>query len=341
MIKVQIVTFHKELNYGAALQAYALQKAVKREGGDAFFQDVGLKAFVPVLQRSIKEKLMSRFVAIVNSSKTKSFKRFINKEFKVVKIHPTDCNMVICGSDQIWNPNITNGFQPYYFGVGLECNKKISYAASCGRVSTVTDRVEDLKKYLMEFSAISVREEQLCDYLRQQGIESKTVADPTLIISKEDWNELANKARPCKLPEKYIFVYDLEGTSEFAQYVNSITNSTNIPVVTLRNRPHYQNESKRFPNASPYEFLKLIQNAEYVVSNSYHAMLFSYIFKRNAYIVPHTKYSERLASFLTKLKVELKDKSYTYVDFSKVDTSNIDEWVKTSLKFLQEAMVLE
>lgn len=341
MIKVQIITFHKELNYGAALQAYALQKAVKTEGGEAFFQDVDLKAFLPVSQRSLKTKLVALLSSFVNSSKSMNFKRFVKKEFAIVNTHPTDCNLVICGSDQIWNPNITNGFQPYYFGVGLDCNKKISYAASCGQVSTVFDHADDLKKLLMGFSAISVREEQLCDHLKRLGFKSETVVDPTLLIKKDDWVELANKARTCKLPEQYIFVYDLEGTPEFAEYVNMITKYTHIPVVTLRHRPHYQNEIKRFPNASPYEFLKLVKNADYVVSNSYHAMLFSYIFNKKAYIVPHTKYSERMVSFLDKLNIALRDKSYTYVDFSIADTSNMDEWVKKSLAFLQEAMVLE
>lgn len=228
--------------------------------------------------------------------------------------------------------------QPYFWGYGLPCKRKISYAASCGNVSTIYHHFDDIKRLLSDFSAISVREEQLCSYLMKQGIICETVVDPTLLLDKTEWENLVNKAKINKFPQKYIFVYDLEGTTQFASIVNAVANETSIPVVTLRNRSHYNNEIMRFPKASPYEFLKLIYNAEYVVSNSFHAMIFSYMFRKKAYIVPHTRYSERMISFFNDLDLELQGKKSIFVDFSRVNTTCVDKRVEDSLSFLNESL---
>ena len=139
---------------------------------------------------------------------------------------------------------------------------------------------------------------------------------------------------------EYIFVYDLEGTQTFADIVNTITTDTNVPVVTLRNRAHYYNEIMRFPKASPYDFLFLLNNAEYVISNSFHALVFSCIFQKKAYIVPHTRYAERMISFLDNFNIKLNKKSI-YIDFSKVDMININKMINGSIKFLKDSMEIE
>ena len=338
MNKVQIITFHNEINYGAALQAYALQKAIRNEGGTPYFPNIGLDKFRLKEHCSFKGKAMRFIARMVNYPKVRSFARFRKKEFIEEGVEGGECELIVCGSDQIWNPEITNGLQPYYFGKEAHCKKKISYAASCGKVSTIYDNIDSLKKLLSDFSEISVREEKTCLYLKQQGIECRTVVDPTLLIRKNDWIKLANKANRVKVPENYVFVYDLEGTKEFANIVNKVSEEKEIPVVTLRNRAHYNNEIKRFPKASPYEFLYLILNAEYVVSNSFHALVLSFIFEKKAYIVPHTKYAERMVSFLRGLNIELKGDKDIFVDFSEVDTSDIERFINESEEFLREVM---
>lgn len=340
MKKIKIITFNNELNYGAVLQAYALQKAIKNEGGEPYFGDISLKNFNQLTHKSLKEIIIQTYVYIINQKKEMQFKQFKKKEFKTSKDGKEDCDLIICGSDQIWNPEITNGLQPYFFGIGQQCKKKVAYAASCGDVSTILNDIDLLKEYLSGFSLIGVREEKTRLYLNQQGIKCKTVVDPTLLICQDEWLRLVNKSKSPKPMSEYIFVYDLEGTQTFADIVNTITTDTNVPVVTLRNRAHYYNEIMRFPKASPYDFLFLLNNAEYVISNSFHALVFSCIFQKKAYIVPHTRYAERMISFLDNFNIKLNKKSI-YIDFSKVDMININKMINGSIKFLKDSMEIE
>ncbi len=342
MKKVRIVTFHNELNYGAALQAYALQKAVQKEGGEAYFPTTTLSSFTQLKERRSFKKFINNHIAhMINRSKEKNFRRFRSNEFRTSKNEKEKSDIVICGSDQIWNPEITRGLQPHYFGIGQEYKKKASYAASCGDVSMLYDNIDLLKEYLLDFDLVSVREEKTCIYLNQQGVKCNTVVDPTLLLDIDEWIEIINKSKIKKFSEKYGFVYDLEGTQSFANVVNSVVDNTNTPIVTLRNRAHYQHEIKRFPQASPYDFLSLIHGSEYVVSNSFHALVFSCIFKKKAYIVPHTRYSERMISFLNQFNINLCDEPYTFVDFSKVDMVKIRDMIQKSKGFVKEIMEMQ
>lgn len=340
MKKIKIITFHSELNYGAVLQAYALQKAIRNEGGEPYFSDVSLRNFKQPAHRSLKEIVIQAYAHVINRPKERQFIQFRKNEFKTSKDDKENCDLIICGSDQIWNPEITNGLQPYFFGVGQRYKKKVSYAASCGDTSTISNDMDLLREYLSDFSLISVREEKTRLYLNQQGIECKTVVDPTLLICQDEWLRLVHKSKSQKPMSKYIFVYDLEGTQTFSDTVNAITTDTNVPVVTLRHRAHYYNEIMRFPKASPYDFLFLIYNAEYVVSNSFHALIFSYIFQKKAYIVPHTHYAERMVSFLDNFNVKLNEIN-TYIDFSKVDMTYVNKLISDSIRFLKDSMEME
>lgn len=340
MKKIKIITFHSELNYGAVLQAYALQKAIRNEGGEPYFNDVSLRNFEKLAHRSLKEIIIQAYAHMINRPKERQFIQFRKNEFKILKDDKEDCDLIICGSDQIWNPEITNGLQPYFFGVGQGCKKKISYAASCGDVGTISNDIDLFREYLLGFSSISVREEKTRLYLNQQGIECKTVVDPTLLICRDEWLRLVNKSKSQRPMSEYIFVYDLEGTQIFADAVNTIATDTNVPVVTLRHRTHYHNEIMRFPKASPYDFLFLIYNAEYVVSNSFHALIFSYIFQKKAYIVPHTRYAERMVSFLDNFNIKLNGTN-TFIDFSKVDMTYVNKLISDSMKFLKDSMEIE
>lgn len=346
--KIGIITFFNALNYGAVLQAYALQKKLKDIGCDVSFIGVTLESFNRKECFRLSDKIKNVFLKLINEPKARKFRRFQNNEFNIIyngesyeeilkkKMH---FDLIVCGSDQIWNPKITNGLQPYYFANGFESDKKISYAASCGNTSTIKSEMCKFKELTSELDKISVREEPAEMYLKEQGIQSQTVVDPTLLISEKAWKELAQKSIVNQeVKEKYIFVYDLEGTEQFSEVVNNLAIKTGLIVVSLRNKSHYYNDKKRFPNASPYDFLQLILNAEYVVSNSYHALMFSYIFNKIMYIVPHTRYSERMSSFLSKFSKTFDGHAYLCVDFSRVSRKNIGKTINDSISFIKSAM---
>lgn len=343
MKKVCIITFFNELNYGAALQAYALQQKVKQLGAEVTFLGTSLDTFTSSEKKTIKDKL----IKILNISKDRQFEKFRSNEFKIednsstyesVKNRDLNCDLLICGSDQIWNPKITNGLQPYYFGKDIQCNKKISYAASCGSIDTIADNINQFVGLISGFDLLSVRESVTCSFLNDKNINSQCVVDPTLLLKKDEWNCVAEKSNLKGLPKKYIFVYDLEGTNHFITKVNEVSNSLGLPVVSLRRRSHYCNNSIRFPHASPYDFVNLVKNAETVISNSYHALVFSSIFYKKIYAIPHTKYAERMISFLDLYNIRLNNSDCQYVNFSIQNRAIIEKEIDDSILFLKQAL---
>lgn len=330
-----IITFHDELNYGAALQACALCHFIQDHGIKPFFPNKSLKDFVPLQ----KENFTSRVkIILLNYKKRRNFRRFWKDQYNIRREINTTFDFLICGSDQIWNPRLTNGVQPYYYGHNLLCKKKIAYAASCGSTETIRPFIRDVKSYLSDFDIITVRESSTAQFFNETGIKCMTAVDPTLIVEHELWYKLAEMSLiKHRIPENYIFVYDLEGREDFVHEVNLSASKLKLPVVSLRLKEHYDNNETRFPYANPYDFLKLIMNAEYVVSNSYHALLFSYIFKKKTSIIPHSNYSERTRDFLSFFHIELGNTPIA-VDFSNRNDDLLLERIHSSASLLESIL---
>ena len=196
---------------------------------------------------------------------------------------------------------------------------------------------EKIKEYVCSFDAVSVREKSTCDFLCNVGVSCNTTVDPTLIIDRYEWDYLAEKSKINleSLPQDYIFVYDLEGTEGFANVVSLFSESSRLPVISMRKRKHYRNDTIRFPNASPYEFIALIKNAKVVISNSYHAMIFGFIYRKKVTMVPHSKYSERMSNFLQCFHISLHNDPVE-IDFSKVNIEEINQRITLSRDFIRE-----
>ncbi|MBQ6838820.1 MAG: polysaccharide pyruvyl transferase family protein [Clostridia bacterium] len=343
--KAYIITFYDEINYGAALQAYAVQSVLKAKGYLPEFLGVSLASFKKEEKSISPLNLVFKFI---NKKKVDSFKNFRKQEFSVfcdgttydelIKKNP-ECDLLVCGSDQIWNPLITNGFQPFYFGKGIKAKTKISYAASCGKFDLLENDFQAFKDIASELKAISVREKTTSDFLNNKGITNCVVSDPTLLLPQKEWAELSEKSKldSATIAGDYIFVYDLDPTEQFTSLVNKVSEETGMKVVSLRNKSHYLNNDIRFPDASPYDFLKLINNASMVISNSYHAMLFSSIFKKQCYIVSHSKYSERMVDFLKLFDVEFEN-NIANVDFSRKDSLQLSSMIEASHSFIDNCI---
>ena len=327
-----IITFHDELNFGAALQACALSHFLIECDINALFPKKTLKDFVPPQKESFVSKLK---IGLLNSKKRQSFRKFWKNQYHITSNLNGAFDFIICGSDQIWNPRLTNGVQPFYYGHNALSRKKIAYAASCGSIETIRPYIQDVKLLLSEFDIISVREKSTAQFFIESGITCTTVVDPTLIVDRYSWYELAGMSSiKQRLPKNYIYVYDLEGREDFVNEVNTTAGKLDLPVVSLRVKEHYVNNKVRFPYANPYDFLKILINADYVVSNSYHALIFSYIFKKKISIVPHSKYSERTRDFLSYFHIELDDGPIA-VDFSTINDEGLLNKILSSTELLK------
>ena len=262
MKKIGILTFHRAENYGAVLQAYALQEKLSKDAMPAEFIDYrneNIEApykFFYIKGKSIKGKIktiISDFMFLTrNLKRKKAFTEFYNKNIKMsesfskVEEFKDNYDLYITGSDQVWNSSIVGELSDVYtlnFKTEKD-SKKISYAASIGNSFIEENQKEIYKKKISKIDAISVREEEAKKALNSI-IDNKieVVLDPTLLLTKEDW---IKEVKNCiNINEKYILAYVITPDEEYLKIVNLLSEKTGLKVVHFGKRnPGYKNVLK-------------------------------------------------------------------------------------------------
>ncbi len=341
MKKVGIITFHEALNYGAQLQLFALYKMVQKNNYDVRVIDYHNKEISGPYRLLIpKTKSKKTFVKTLvrniisfpsNLSRHLNFKKTINKEFSMISMSKlNELDMAICGSDQIWNPRIVKKIDEYYtlFDSKFDNMKRISYAASTGSSAFVDERPEEYKKYLSKIDHFSVREHDTEEKLRKLlNKDIATTLDPTLLLNSKEWEEFLpnSEGEECK----YIFAYNVTFDEDYLKIVNSLSEKTGLKVIygDWRNK-NYINTYKSIYPLGPLEFVNYIKNAEYVVTTSFHATVFSILFHKNFFVVPHKVTGERVTNLLNICGIEGRNFNNSD-DFNNVEESNIKtDWNK-------------
>lgn len=337
MKNIGIITFHSAHNYGAMLQVYALQK--KLRGSKIInYRNTDIDDVYKIMKKykgkNIKRHISTAVANIVfynkNKKRFKNFNNFFYNKFKLsneynseeeLKSNPPKYDIYITGSDQVWNYDITNGLKDAYtLNFGNKETKRISYAASIGKNNIPIELVKEYKDKISKIDYISVREESGKKVLQDIGIEKdiNVVLDPTLLLTKQEWNkEITSNMSSEK--EKYILAYVVEPNDEYKKIVNYLSEKTGLKVIHFEkwDKP-YNNVLRNAYTDGPFEFVNLIKNAEYVVATSFHATVFSIIYNKKFFIVPHLTTGSRVTNILEKL--EIKDRVYYNLqDFTKID----------------------
>lgn len=306
-MKIKTITCHDVYNTGAGLQAYALQTYLSSLGHDVeiinykpdylsnhyLLWGVGNPAYDKPLLREAYNlvKLPGRLKARYSRRKKcfdafkvkylcTTLKRYASND--ELKEDLPEADIYLCGSDQIWNPLFPNGRDPAFFLDFVPENKvKASYAASFSVESIPETIAGEMKKWLTDFNFISAREHSGLHLLEGMGITDAVVTlDPVFLLSDSQWTEIA----PLRLGRKqYILVYDFDGCEELHKAAKYLKEKHGWEIYSVLSCA-YADQS--FKNGGPLEFLSLIKNAEYVLSNSFHASAFSLIFKRQFLVFP-------------------------------------------------------
>ena len=328
-MKIGIITFHNVTNYGAMLQALASQENLKKMGYDAEIIDYTpadvISIYTPFSLHKYKKwwikskplalRAIASDVVYFNSinRKNKAFsdfgKRYYNlssKNFKTqdeLKKEVVEYDGCFTGSDQVWNPDITYGFDSAYFlDFGKENMVRASYAASIGRDSYSEKEQEELKELLRNFDSISMREETAAEIIAPYSpVEPCVAIDPTLLLNAQDWKKLFKISDEQK--EEYIFVYTLMDNPELNKYVELLSDKTKLPVKTINKRKIYKNETESLSYADPEKFVELIANARYVVTNSFHGTAFSVNFSKDFITFMSSRRNSRITDLLGKLGI--------------------------------------
>ena len=314
-MQIKTITCHNVYNYGASLQAYALQHYLESLGNDVeiidfqpwFHQDrynlmhvdKNRKAYklsklipfskyiiFPYLNRGMR-KTWGRKKAFDNFTKAylPLTQRYETSE--ELRQNPPAADVYVAGSDQIWNTDSMNGRTPgYYLDFGTA--KKISYAASFA-VSKIVDAWKPfVKQQLSHFDHISVREKTGLKILEDLGINNgQQVVDPVFLLNEAEWSKLADKSKDYGLEDgKYILIYDFLNDDRIASFAHKLSKELGFPTVSINDFNILPYVDKNINDAGPLEFLSLIRHSAAVVCSSFHASAFSLIFRKPFYVFP-------------------------------------------------------
>lgn len=319
-MKIGILTFHCAHNYGAVLQCYALQEVLKGMGHTVEVIDyrpdylripydvISLRRIWSRNPLRLAKRIISETLSFPQRIlRHREFERFINRYLNLSKSTgiPSDYDVYVIGSDQIWNSKITNGFDGVYFGYfpfPKGKRKYIAYAASMEAESLDRVAKDYLRKALNNFDAVSVRETHLAALL--QPLTDKKISvvlDPTLLADASVWDSFLG-SKP--LERKYVLVYQVRVDEATMRIANHIASQLGAKVVTISSYSTWKRSKHLYWAESPQAFVNWIKHASCVVTTSFHGTAFSIILNKSFYSLALGSGDTRSASLLKLVGLE-------------------------------------
>lgn len=358
--KIGIMTMHKVLNYGSALQAYATQKFIEKSGYECELIDF----LYPVAKKkkSIKDHLVSLLPS--RRDKIKKFKEFWIKHLKTSKqtfvtqeeLTAENCkyDIYLTGSDQVWNPLFKDEVLPFMFNF-IEGGKKISYAASFSSGNVEEDYKPAYTKYLSQYQHISVREESSIKLVKElTGKNATHVCDPTFLLDNNEWEDI-NNSNTLNINGPYILIYILSYAynpyPHVFDIIEKVRKELGYKVLFIDGSLKYSNKEgyENIRGCGPADFIYLIRNAAFVITTSFHGTAFAINFRRPflSVIQPDLNKDSRMYSLLKMVGLEARAVVYNQLfDYKKecetIYTQEVNEkinkLVADSKKFLTESL---
>lgn len=385
-MRIGIVTYWSSSdNYGQQLQCFALQKYLIGLGHDTYLIKYMPTSHIPLwrrIARSIKYRLLVSSEQKEKDKKLKlicernnllncrrGFKEFRDKYIKSTEIvyrnikelrnNPPNADIYICGSDQVWNNSLKDpDTAGWFLDFGKPTVKRVSYAASIGR-DIDSSEINRFTKYLMNFNAISVREQKAYALCHQLGFDKSIIAiDPTLLLNSSAYDSIEIDSNGIDVAgEPYVFIYTLNiRTAEEIYWddfqkiiaknglqIRSVSSSGYLPAQDLL--PGIQNEQATIP-----EWLSLIKHSEYVITTSFHGVVFCLLYHKPFYAVllnnEYSKGNDRIVSLLKSVglnnRIVSSDSDINSVKVDNISWEDVDaklsELRKKSIDFLNREL---
>lgn len=318
-MKTFTVTICSLNNYGALFQAYALQQTILHMGHTNevlnYHRNVTKlkKKSMKMLIRNLytnalrmkhKEQLTDRETAFRDfyASKMNMSEEYMSME--QLRNSPPDADVLITGSDQVWRITNDREFIPARFlNFGAESAKRISYAASMESLSVCDDDKRWIANSLAEFTGISVREGYVKDFIQELTDQPVTrVLDPVFLLEREAWGRIAKKPR---ITGRYILCYQVQGNSRMQETVNYLKRITKYQTVAiLPDAMKWIHTDVSLYDVSPEEFIGLFQNADIVVSASFHGVAFGLMFGKPTYALAKEHGGNRIKEIMKLFHLE-------------------------------------
>lgn len=370
-MRIGIVTYWSSSdNYGQQLQCFALQKYLIGLGHDAYLIKYMPTSHIPLwrrIARSVKYRLLvsseqkekDRNTKLISEKNKllncrRGFKEFRDKYIKSTEIvyrnikelrnNPPAADIYICGSDQVWNNSLSDPETAGWFlDFGKPTVKRVSYAASIGR-DIDSSEINRFTKYLKNFNAISVREQKAYALCHKLGFDKSIIAiDPTLLLNSSAYDSIEIDSDGTDVAGKpYVFIYTLNiRTAEEIYWddfqkiiakdglqIRSVSSSGYLPARELL--PGVQNEQATIP-----EWLSLIKHSEYVITTSFHGVVFCLLYHKPFYAVllqnEYSKGNDRITSLLESLHlanlIVSNSESLKQINFENIDWIEVDAMI--------------
>lgn len=320
-MKVVIITVLDNTNYGTYLQALATGLTVHKLGCDVEIIHYIRKFMTPqgYSKLILKERGFLRWLnrCVLHSRKRTHELRskdyaFLESYIPVTKEYvgfeelladPPKADIYLTGSDQVWNSFYNRGIdKSFYLDFAPKMAKRISYAASIGMSAIPAEEVDETTRLLSKYQAITVREISAKKILSDLGVCSEVVLDPTLLLNKDEWVNIANRFHFDE-KEPYLLTYSVEYGNEnsiIKHYAQQIAKERGLKLyhITYSGKPKDNYYDKIFCYATPDQFLNLMLNASFIVVSSFHGTAFSINFNKPFITVSPKKFNSRIQSLL-------------------------------------------
>ena len=358
-MKIGIITFHCARNYGAILQTAALYQKLSE-----LFNPVEVY-IIDYCPKSIKQSflykknsensplinLLRLLYSVVQLPFTieaiYKLNLFRRKYFICIKKEDIKMlDLIVCGSDQIWNPLLTKGLDPHYFGIIDESYhiKSIAYAASDGG-NLEADQPDSISKYLNNLDSISVREKSMVRLIQKYYKGSiSSVLDPVFLPDSSFWDTVFSKRKY----QNYILIYQFYNNN-IIKDAKKIAKQTGKKIIEITYgfpyRRMFKSTHKILASIGLEEFISLFVYADYILTNSFHGTAFSIIFNKQfcSYKKENDKRSVRIADLLSEF--DLTERYVDHADeiiFKKIDYLVVNRILErkrlASFYFLNEAI---
>lgn len=305
--KIRIVSFQNAYNFGAILQAFGLQETIRSMGyEDVLFLNYNPKylkdRYNPLSRRYINTNSIKSFIVwcvyypfffISSLKRNCRFHRSIQTLLKQTKnristeenLNEEEVDVLVCGSDQIWNSGITGDIDPIFLGKGnyKYMGYAVSYAPSTELSTLSEERARNIAGQLDSFRYLSVREKPVRDILSQYtDKEIKVCVDPTILCGVESFNTITSSRI---VHEDYILVYAYDPkSSAIRQLIESVPEFKKYSIHTILLGPKSLQEffvGNIHSEISVQDFLSYFKYSSYVITDSFHGLAFSLLFEKN------------------------------------------------------------
>ena len=294
--KAGIISFLHNDNYGSTLQAYALQRVIREMGCDCEHLDYRpdrLEKTRNLLAsgnhpRLVIEGIRKRGVRSDQAGareKSRAIPEFYQKRMKLsapcanrkeLREKSSGCDLLLCGSDQIWNPVWLN--PAYFLTFAREGQRKAAYAASLGvSVPPSARKCRKIRRWIRDFSAISVREQEGAELIRRiAGMQADVMPDPVCLLSAEEWGEITG---PAPEGNPYLLCYFIGENPQYWDKVRELSEAMRLRVLIIPvTGESYRQNFEKADGMGPEEFLGAVKNAACFCTDSFHGLVFGTLF---------------------------------------------------------------